>query len=88
MVISENEKLCVFKKNNAENYLQTNVLLSSSIHYVHILSEKGSRVKTPPTFAESRAAFYGVYTFVYTKFVSFLKKSYLCLELKTRTWKH
>lgn len=48
MVTSKNEKLCVFKKNSAENYLQTNVLLSSSIHYVHILSEKGSRVKTPP----------------------------------------
>ena len=48
MVTPENEKLCVFKKNSAENYLQTNVLLSSSIHYVHILSEKGSRVKTLP----------------------------------------
>lgn len=48
MVISENEKPCVFKKNSAENYLQTNVLLSFTIHYVHVLSEKGSRVKTPP----------------------------------------
>lgn len=88
MVISGNEKLCIFKKNSAENYLQTNVLLLPSIHYVHILSEKGGRVKTPPTFAESRAVFYFVYTFVCTKFVSLLKKSYLCLELKTRTWKH
>ena len=88
MVISENEKPCVFKKNSAENYLQTNVLLSFTIHYVHVLSEKGSRVKTPPTFAESRAVFYGVYTFVCTKFVSLLKEIYLCLELKTRTWKH
>ena len=88
MVISENEKPCVFKKNSAENYLQTNVLLSFTIHYVHVLSEKGSRVKTPPTFAESRAVFYGVYTFVCPKFVSLLKESYLCLELKTRTWKH
>lgn len=40
MVISGNEKLYVFKKNSAENYLQTNVLLSFPIHYVHILSEK------------------------------------------------
>lgn len=45
MVISKNEKYCVFKKNSAENCLQTNVLLLSSIHYVHILSEKGGRVK-------------------------------------------
>ena len=87
MVISENEKLCVFKKNSAENYLQTNVLLSSSIHYVHILSEKRSRVKTLPCLLKV-GRFLGVYTFVCTKFVSLLKKSYLCLELKTRTWKH
>lgn len=40
MVISKNEKLCVFKKNSAEIYLQTNVLLSFSTHYVHVLSEK------------------------------------------------
>lgn len=88
MVISENEKLYVFKKNSAENYLQTNVLLSSSIHYVHILSEKGSRVKTLPRLLKVARFFYGVYTFVCTKFVSLLKKSYLCLKLKTRTWKH